>query len=81
MAIKDSRLIQLALEALEEKRRAIDDEISQLRARMGAAGREAAGAGNGRRRRRKRKPMSAAQKRAVSERMKKYWADRRKGKK
>ena len=31
-------------------------------------------------RRRRRKAMSAAQKRAVSARMKKYWADRRKAK-
>ena len=30
------------------------------------------------RKRRRRKPMTAAQKRAVSERMKKYWAGRRK---
>lgn len=30
--------------------------------------------------RRKRKPMSAAQKKAVGERMKKYWAERRKAK-
>ncbi len=29
---------------------------------------------------RKRKPMSAAQKKAVGLRMKKYWAERRKGK-
>jgi hypothetical protein len=29
-------------------------------------------------RRRRRRPMSPAQKRAVSERMKKYWAERRK---
>ena len=29
---------------------------------------------------RRRKPMSAAQKKAVSERMKKYWADQRKKK-
>ena len=32
-------------------------------------------------RRRRRKPMSAAQKAAVSKRMKAYWAARRKGKK
>jgi hypothetical protein len=31
-----------------------------------------------RRRRRRRPPMSPAQRRAVSQRMKKYWADRRK---
>ena len=34
----------------------------------------------GRRRRRRRRTMSAAQKRAVSQRMKKYWAARRKAK-
>jgi hypothetical protein len=34
--------------------------------------------GNGRTARRKRKPMTAAQKKAVGERMKKYWAARRK---
>lgn len=34
-----------------------------------------------RRRRRKRPAMSAAQRRAVSERMTKYWAEQRKGKK
>ena len=33
---------------------------------------------SGRQRRRKRKPMTAAQKKAVGERMKKYWAARRK---
>jgi hypothetical protein len=38
----------------------------------------AAGAAQGNGRRRKRFKMSAAQKRAVSERMKKYWAARRK---
>jgi hypothetical protein len=38
------------------------------------------GAGKGRRRRRRRWNMSPAQRRAVSERMKKYWAARRKAK-
>jgi hypothetical protein len=36
--------------------------------------------GNGRRRRRRRRGMSAAARKAVSERMKKYWAERRKAK-
>ena len=35
---------------------------------------------SGRRTRRRRKPMTAAQKKAVSERMRKYWAARRKAK-
>jgi hypothetical protein len=46
------------------------------RGRGRAAGDGAAPSGAGRR----RKPMTAAQRRAVSARMKKYWADRRKGK-
>ncbi len=47
----------------------------------GRRGRKAAGAAGTqtRRRRRKRRKMTAAEKRAVSERMKKYWAERRKG--
>ena len=48
-----------------------------LRTRGGGAA--SAGAA-GVRRRRRRKPMTAAQKRAVSVRMKKYWAARRKAK-
>jgi hypothetical protein len=45
----------------------------------GKAGRPAAAAAaKPARRMRKRRKMSAAEKRAVSERMKKYWADRRK---
>jgi hypothetical protein len=43
-------------------------------ARRGAAAASAAPAAK----RRRRKPMSAAQKKAVSVRMKKYWASRRK---
>jgi len=38
----------------------------------------ATASGGARRRRRRRRPMSAAEKRVVSERMKKYWANRRK---
>jgi hypothetical protein len=46
-------------------------------ARAGATGEEG---GVPRRRRRRRSTMSPAQRRAVSERMKKYWAARRKAK-
>jgi hypothetical protein len=52
------------------------------RAAASAAGAETATASGAQagaaKRRRRRKPMTAAQKRAVSERMKKYWAGRRK---
>jgi hypothetical protein len=44
----------------------------------GAGAKGARGAAEPKKRTRKRRKMSAAEKRAVSERMKKYWADRRK---
>jgi hypothetical protein len=88
MPINDSRLLELALEALEDKRRNLDEEIKQIRGRLGgrrsvglsAGAAEAAKPTNGRRKRRGRR-MSAAQRKLVSERMKKFWADRKKGKK
>jgi hypothetical protein len=56
-------------------RRAFPDLFSKGAAKQSAA------AGGGRRRRRRRSTMSAAARKAVSDRMKKYWAERRKGKK
>ena len=50
------------------------------RGRKGAASSAAAASGDGRSRRRNRKPMSPAQRKAVSERMRKYWAERRRSK-
>ncbi len=45
-----------------------------------AASEESTAAGAATTRKRKRRKMSAAEKRAVSVRMRKYWAERRKGK-
>jgi hypothetical protein len=50
------------------------------RGRKAAAPQASAASGDGRSRRRNRKPMTAAQRKAVSERMRRYWADRRKAK-
>ena len=64
----------------------LDDDRGVRRGRRGsktgraAAAESADGATAQTGRRRRRKPMTAAQKRAVSERMKKYWAARRKAK-
>ena len=76
---------QSRLEELRREEAAIRRAFPDLfRGRRGSAGRaassdaETSGAGGGRRRRR-RKAMSAAARKAVSERMKKYWAARRKG--
>jgi hypothetical protein len=45
-----------------------------------AQGASGSGGGGRQRRRRQRQPMSAAQRKAVSERMRRYWAERRKAK-
>lgn len=91
MAIDDTRLFELAIEALEEKRRSIDEEIAQLRRRLPTARAVRIGTRKGQAkqtstakltsRQRGRRKMTAAQRKAASERMKKVWAERKKGKK
>ena len=66
----ETRVAELTAELSEIYR-----TFPELRARKGAASGASASAG-----RRRRKPMTAAQKKAVSIRMKKYWAGRRKAK-
>ncbi|HZS48430.1 MAG TPA: hypothetical protein VFC63_25395 [Blastocatellia bacterium] len=96
MSITESRLLELALEYLEEKRRTIDLEISALRSRMGITdgrrrGRKPAAEGlfafdtlappGGKKRGRKPgRKMSEAHRQAISEKMKLRWAERRKAK-
>jgi hypothetical protein len=69
------------LEQLRQEEAAIRSEFPEL---FGRGRRAAAVAADkparGRKRRGNRKPMTAAQKKAVSERMRKYWAERRKSK-
>ena len=67
------------LAQLRQEEAAIRAEFPELfgRGRKAAAGDGEATAGGPRRRRR---AMSAAARKAVSERMRKYWAERRKGK-
>ena len=74
--------LKRALGELEAERSRIERQIAGLKAALG----ESVGARRGRPpgatavKRRKRKGMSAAQKAAVSKRMKAYWAKRRGGK-
>lgn len=81
---------ELAILGLEAERSRIEEELATLRGavqpakkRLGrppasAKASEAAEATDGRKTRKKRK-MSAAKKAALSERMKRIWADRKKG--
>ncbi len=72
------------LEQIRDEEAAIRAEFPELfgggagRGRRGAAG--PAGKTAGQSRRRKRRSMSAAARKEVSERMRKYWAERRKAK-
>jgi hypothetical protein len=70
------------LEQIRAEEAAIRGEFPELFGRganRGSTG-TAAAAPAAKRRRRRRPAMSAAQRKAVSERMRKYWADRRKAK-
>jgi hypothetical protein len=78
--INQARLRELALVGAKARLEELKQEEAQLRSdfpELGRASRSAAPAGSGAKRRR-RKPMSAAQRKQVSERMTKYWAERRK---
>jgi len=72
----DKRILELALETLEKQKAAIDAEIADIRSRISGAGRSgtaqaAAPAASSPR------TMSAAQRKAVSKRMKAYWGKRK----
>ena len=70
------------LEQLRQEEAAIRSEFPELfgRGRRGGNRGAAAAADTGGSRRQRRRRMSAAARKAVSERMRKYWAERRKGK-
>lgn len=78
---KDTNLSRLRAFALVGARARLDEirkEEASLRAEFPELSRGGAAAPKAARKKRGRKAMSAAQKKAVSERMRKYWADRRK---
>ena len=71
------------LEELRQEEAAIRAEFPDLFGRgrrAGANGSAAAARAEGSGRRRRRRGMTASQRKAVSERMRKYWAERRKAK-
>jgi hypothetical protein len=71
------------LEQLRQEEAAIRAEFPELFGRgrrAGANGQAPAGRAEGAGRRRRRRGMSASQRKAVSQRMRKYWAERRKAK-
>jgi hypothetical protein len=85
--IADSELRGLALVGARARLHALQGELASLLATFpelrGARGRAVAAEGSLLKRKKpgRKRPMSAAEKKAVSERMRKYWAERRAGKK
>lgn len=81
--MKSQKALERALKALESDRdkldaqkQKLDGQISDLRGMLGR--RTGRPAGTRKKARRKRKPMSAAQKKALSDAMKRRWAERKK---
>ena len=78
MPISKERLLKLALERLQSERARIDSEIGEIQAQLktgiGPASQKTT------RRKRKQRSMTAEQRKAISERMKKSWAKRKRQK-
>ena len=71
----NQRILELALKGLQAERERIDQEIAGLRKMMGGRAPSASlAASEGGQKRRKRGKMSAAQKKLISDAMKKRWA-------
>lgn len=83
--IADSEVRRLALPGARARLSALQAEVASLLATFpelgGARGARASAGGATRKKPGRKRPMSAAEKKAVSERMRKYWADRKAGKK
>ena len=77
--IADSELKRLALPGARARLSALQAEVAALLATFPELGgaRAARASGATRKKPGRKRPMSAAEKKVVSERMRKYWADRR----
>ena len=79
MLVNRRRLLELAASELEAERKKIDAELADIRNELKSESPPSTkGAKKASHKRRKRPHLSAEERRARSERMKKYWADRKK---
>jgi hypothetical protein len=74
--MKDERLLELAISGLEAQRKRIEEELAQLTARVRGVAQVLTGVVAPATKTKRRK-MSAAKRKALSEKMKKSWAARR----
>ena len=74
--MEKQRLLELALNTLEQEKTRIEAEIADIQEQLGKATPSLVPAKPAKKR--GRKPLTAKQKAAQSKQMKKYWADRKK---
>ncbi|HZS48421.1 MAG TPA: hypothetical protein VFC63_25345 [Blastocatellia bacterium] len=87
MSLSESRILELAIEHLEQQKRQIDEEIDELRTMLKQYGihrrkriaefENQGEAPPAKRGRKPRRQMTDEQKQAISEKMKQRWAERR----
>ena len=77
LTVSVDRTLRQALTKLEAERTHLDLQIAALRQALGVAGANGARASGRNGHRTARRPMSAAARKAVSTRMKAYWASQR----
>jgi hypothetical protein len=73
----DKRILELALEALVSRRNAIEAEIAEIRAELEGRAPSVGPSSKAASVTRRRRPRTAAERKAQSQRMKAYWANRR----
>lgn len=81
MQVSRVRLLELAQKRLEEERTRIDQELEAVQnelASLTSNNRKRRGPGRKKRSRRGRRPMTPEERKAHSQRMKEYWAERKK---
>ena len=72
-----SRLLELALKGLEAERQRIDEEISDIRQQLDGGGRKPAAQTQAAAAPRKKNRLSAAGRKAISDALKRRWAEKR----
>ncbi len=78
MAVNRRRLLELAAERLEVERKRIDEELAGIRAELGLEKSTPKTKTKTPTPKRRSRKLSAKERKAVSDRMKKYWAERKK---
>ena len=78
MPVNRTRLLELAAERLGTERQRIDEELAEVKAELALERSTPKTKTKTPTRKRRRRKLSAKERKVISARMKKYWADRKK---